>query len=526
MTKTISIDFWGTIAKSHPFYKKARALYWYENWGKSKGAALETVEEIVRDTEKWWDFSHDTTGRQIRRHQAFSLILWKLGWRELQDESVYRQISDDLDSIFSRFPVEFFDENTRDCLFRLAENFNLVIVSNTAFISGKLVTRWLEDNGVSNLFSDFVYSDETGFPKPNVEGCRMISPPDFHVGDNLFSDGEFARRIGAEFVQINSNDKSIKDAVEFLNGKRAAKDKFSFVKRFAGHEIYDAEDSSFSKNEYSQFKHGSRAVAQKFGFELAAKFIASDSFDQIARAPEAAQIVVAPSPYNFVPTATFAMKNAFVYRLNVELIKYNLAPAQEVKIHRTNSYNQDYGQMNVAERENAISAEDFHIDKNFVRGKLVLFLDDVRITGAHERRVLRMIDKYNLECDYLFVYYASLEADLLPNIENVLNYHFVKSVWDIDWIIKNQGFCFNTRAIKYILNAPDEDFIKFINQQTREFQDDFYNYAIGNKYHQITEFQGNLEYLNKLLFEEDYAETARNQEKNFNDFIKNYGQFN
>ncbi|MBC7796281.1 MAG: hypothetical protein H7Z37_05385 [Pyrinomonadaceae bacterium] len=516
MNAIVTIDFWKTIAKSHPDYKKARTRYWFDNWGEPNGFSFEQAEQIVRDVERFCDFSNETNGTQISQNQAVSLILWRLGYIDSKkfNTEIYAKIDDDLDALLQEFPIQFCDDEINDSLINLARYFRLILVSNTSFIRGEQLTKWLKQNEIHQLFTGLVYSDVTGFSKPNPNGflrsftARFIEKIAAHIGDNPHSDGEFAANINTKFVHVNTNGVSLRDAAEVLiknvEGVPEIVGKETFeVKRFVAHQIYDINVLSFSPESYSQFKHGSKEVARRFGFDLADKFIASNEFRHIVELSQDKQLVVSPSPYNYVPTATYAMKDYFVSRLNRELVSLELSPLQEAKIHRTNSYNQDYGEMSMSQRENAISSDEFYIDKLFVKDKFVLFLDDIRITGAHERRVLQMIEKFGLECKYLFLYYAGLESFAAPQFENFMNYAFVKSIKDIDWIIKNHDFVFNTRVVKYILKAESVDFIEFINNQTVAFRENLHRYALGNKYHKLPEFQVNLSYLEKTLDSEN-----------------------
>ncbi len=65
-----------------------------------------------------------------------------------------------------------------------------------------------------------------------------------------------------------------------------------------------------------------------------------------------------------------------------------------------------------------------------------------------------------LKNDIFMLYYAELvNHDIHPNIENHLNYHRIKSVFDLDEVIKGGNFCFNARIVKYILNCDFNSFV-------------------------------------------------------------------
>lgn len=262
------------------------------------------------------------------------------------------------------------------------------------------------------------------------------------------------------------------------------------------HKICNSDSFGFDPNAYSRFKFGDGAVSRHFGETLAAGFI-----DYLTENPVRKQLVVVSSPYSFIPTATFAMKDHFVYRLNHWLAENGLPVVQETKVHRTITYKEDYGELNAEERMRLIGNDSFHIDKAFLEGKTLLFLDDIKITGSHERMIHKMVTAYGLTNDIHMLYFAELaNLNIHPSIENTLNFHEVKSIFDLDSIINSPDFCINTRLVKYILNYEHGSFCIFIQSQPYAFIRHLYNMAIGNSYHTMESYTTNLNYIKNYLF--------------------------
>ncbi|TDQ12047.1 phosphoribosyltransferase family protein [Pedobacter metabolipauper] len=265
---------------------------------------------------------------------------------------------------------------------------------------------------------------------------------------------------------------------------------------YALHKIDNNINFGFHADDYSRFKFGDELVAKAFGKQLANGFIKDFLEDNLA----SEQIVVISSPYCFIPTATFAMKNYFVYQLNNWLVDQGRLVVQEAKIHRTITYKDDYGELNAEERMKLIGNDSFHIDKDFLKDKILFFLDDIKITGSHEKMILRMVKEYGLKNDIFMLYFAELvNHDIHPNIENFLNYHQIKSVFDLDEIIQGGNFCFNTRIVKYILNCDFNSFSIFLERQSDDFIHSLYNLALGNSYHTIACYSKNLTHLKKYI---------------------------
>ena len=275
----------------------------------------------------------------------------------------------------------------------------------------------------------------------------------------------------------------------------------SLPKSYALHQIYNTAEFGFDPDAYSRFKFGDDQVAKQFGLALADGFINNYLKDNFIDN----QIVVISSPYSFIPTATFAMKNYFVHQLNRFMADHGGLVVQEAKVHRTITYKEDYGALSAEERMNLIGNDSFQIDKQFLEHKTLLFLDDIRITGGHERMILKMVDTYEMKNDIHLLYFAELaNMDIHPNVENMLNYHHVKSIFDLESIIKSGAFAFNTRIVKYILNTDVNSFSIFINNQTEDFINLLYNLALGNGYHQIDAYAENLGYIKGQIFTKKY----------------------
>ena len=263
------------------------------------------------------------------------------------------------------------------------------------------------------------------------------------------------------------------------------------------HKINRPYHFGFDPDDYSRFKFGDYAVAKTFGENMADGFIR----ERLEANPIPEQIVVVSSPYSFIPTATFAMKNHFVFRLNRWLAENDFPVVQETKVHRTITYKEDYGELSAEERMQLIGNDSFHIDKAFLEGKTVLFLDDIKITGSHERMILKMVQSYDLSNDIYMLYFAELtNKNIHPSIENRLNYHFVKSIFDLDKIIRSDSFFLNTRIVKYILNYDFDTFCIFLQNQTADFVDYLYNMALGNGYHTIEAYTRNMAFIRNYLY--------------------------
>jgi PRTase ComF-like len=191
-----------------------------------------------------------------------------------------------------------------------------------------------------------------------------------------------------------------------------------------------------------------------------------------------------------------------VEQLNLYLYLQGLPSLQESKIHRSVTYREDYGAMSAADRLKLIQNDAFHTDSSFLSGKTLIFLDDIRITGTHERIITKLLDESDIQNDCFFLYFAAVTNPAIdPTIENYLNYYEVTSITELESIIQGGHFSFNSRVVKYLLNGNSEVFSAFLERQTEDFRKALLFQAIGNAYHTIPGYKKNLSILaNTVIF--------------------------
>ena len=256
------------------------------------------------------------------------------------------------------------------------------------------------------------------------------------------------------------------------------------------HKIIAENQCPFDANEYSWFKFGDKQYAEKFAAELFDGFI--EKYSDLLLSKK--EIIILPSPYLSIPTASNFLCFYFKKCLNSFLFKNNKKASVESKIYRNQTYVTDYGNLSFDERVKLIANDTYYIDRNFINDKLCIFVDDIKITGSHEHTVNKILDQYNVNGDFVFVYFAELmNKDIHPKIENHYNYFAVKSVNDIVEVVNRTKFQYNTRIIKFILNLDEEQFSFLINNISIEKRNELFHLAISNNYHQIIEYQNNIE---------------------------------
>jgi hypothetical protein len=243
--------------------------------------------------------------------------------------------------------------------------------------------------------------------------------------------------------------------------------------------------------DYSAFKHGSKNCARNFGEGVAL----------VCDFPENSTLVFYPAPYNNVPAASNALKDYILSGCAKQFIEKNITVKQS-KIFREYSYDEDYGLMNKEQRAKAISSDTMYLDKSCIReGEILVFVDDIKITGSHEDRIKEILSRESITNEVIFLYLAEYTGDR-ASIEHDLNYNSIKNLKDINHIIRNEEFILNIRVLKYILKADIEEFVSFISYQSRVFQETLYSSAALNGYHNSPKYKNNLTILENLLHSE------------------------
>ncbi|MBS7231667.1 phosphoribosyltransferase family protein [Flavobacterium psychroterrae] len=260
-------------------------------------------------------------------------------------------------------------------------------------------------------------------------------------------------------------------------------------KSYSLHKILEKDNCPFREEEYSKFKFGDKFYAEKFAKELFEGFV--NEFRDLILSEQ--EIVILPSPYLSIPTASNFLCYYFKKELNSFLFKNNKKASIESKIYRNQTYVTDYGNLDFSERVKLISNDTYYIDRNFIEGKLCIFVDDIKITGSHEHTVNKILDQYNVNGDFVFVYFAELaNKEIHPKIENHYNYFSVKNVEDIVAIINSEHFQYNTRIVKFILSLNEDQFNYLVENISAKNSNDLFHLAISNNYHQILEYKTNI----------------------------------
>ena len=160
----------------------------------------------------------------------------------------------------------------------------------------------------------------------------------------------------------------------------------------ASHNITNEINLGFNPNDYSKFKFGSSNIGNRFGIDLFEKLINTNN----KYLKSYNKIYVFTSPYDYIPTATNTIFKTFFKSLSDHLI--NDVLVEKRKIHRNTTYTNDYGGLSKDQRMKLISNDSFDLDNNYSGDELLIFIDDIKITGSHEFVVKKTLKEKKINC--------------------------------------------------------------------------------------------------------------------------------
>jgi hypothetical protein len=206
-----------------------------------------------------------------------------------------------------------------------------------------------------------------------------------------------------------------------------------------------ADDRPFDAGAYSRFKYGSEREAAGYGTRLAALLL-----DVHPALPEHERdVVLASAAYKHTPSAAHAAFRA----LHAGLLDLGVF-VPVTRIRRENVVEGDYGTLGAADRERLMRENGLSVDRAAVRGKHVVVLDDVRITGSHERSIDRLMATVS-PASVTFLYLLELDAGQAaadPTFEDRLNHQQVRDLPSYGALLDGEPCVLNARSVKAVLD--------------------------------------------------------------------------
>lgn len=239
----------------------------------------------------------------------------------------------------------------------------------------------------------------------------------------------------------------------------------------------------FDTEEYSRLKFGSDRVARKFGRQLADAF-----FHEFYQVLTTQKCVVIPAPSAGVPVAATLIANHFFNRLNARLANVGHLPVEMTHVHRDMTYNNNYADLEKEQRQKLLAGDAQYFNRDFVKGKHIIFIDDVRITGSHEEKLESVLKSIKLTNSRTYVSFCRYTGSM-ASIEGKLNHCYIRDAKDLVRMAHEHGHVMTTRAIRLLLEYDSRRIDELLQQAPDAFLESAYYAAIVKGYNLVPEYE-------------------------------------
>ncbi|MFP3833506.1 HAD family hydrolase [Chryseobacterium sp. SIMBA_028] len=201
-----SFDLWLTLIKSHPEFKTKRVELFSSFFNVDK--PIDEVAKTVKYYDDLCNTINEVTGGNIDTFEIYLMILGSLNVdiKLLNKEKLNEFYVKSEDLFLEYKPVVIF-ENIHDFFDEIKNQGKTInILSNTGFIKGTTMRKFLIHENLDQYIDFHIYSDEMNCSKPNPlifqEVKNNIKDQDLpmsqilHIGDNPVADYEGARDFG------------------------------------------------------------------------------------------------------------------------------------------------------------------------------------------------------------------------------------------------------------------------------------------------------------------------------------------
>ncbi len=211
----LSFDMWLTLIKSNTEFKKKRNLL-LKDYFKIEHT-IEKVAEVVRYYDVLCNRINEKNGLNIDTFEIYYLILYALDAQlDEVDIEILTEFYLETELLFMAYKPNIIHSNTGVFLKEVTEKDKTIsVLSNTGFIKGFTLRKLITYFELDSFISFQIYSDETGFSKPNALMFKLMydqintykkvqKQQILHIGDNIVADYDGAINFGLHAKIIKS----------------------------------------------------------------------------------------------------------------------------------------------------------------------------------------------------------------------------------------------------------------------------------------------------------------------------------
>lgn len=201
-----SFDLWLTLIKSHPEFKKRRIQLFSSFFEIAR--PMDEVARVVKYYDDLCNTINEVAGGNIDTFEIYLLILGSLGadLKQIKRQQL-NEFYQESENLFLEYrPVIIFKDLHRFFSEIKSQGKSISILSNTGFIKGSTMRKFLHHEGLEQYIDFHIYSDEVRCSKPDPkifqEVKNSIRNPELdlkqilHIGDNPVADYQGAKDFG------------------------------------------------------------------------------------------------------------------------------------------------------------------------------------------------------------------------------------------------------------------------------------------------------------------------------------------
>ncbi len=206
----VSFDIWDTLLKSNPVFKDLQIKLFAQKSGFNNIPELLSIKErIDREINRLSETSGKDYGFEYRLKEISKSLLPNNNPPDIDFDTTYME----MEELFLSHPPSFIQENLLHILAEIKKkNIHIALLSNTGFIKGYTMRKFLALSGIMEFIDFAVFSNEVGHTKPHpaifdflISQCSIPAHQILHIGDNMIADYEGAKKNGFKSVFFSKN---------------------------------------------------------------------------------------------------------------------------------------------------------------------------------------------------------------------------------------------------------------------------------------------------------------------------------
>ncbi|MCU7612912.1 HAD family hydrolase [Chryseobacterium sp. GMJ5] len=201
-----SFDLWLTLIKSHPEFKTKRVELFASFFDISQ--PVDKVAKVVKYYDDLCNTINEVIGRNVDTYEIYLLILNALNVdiKGMTKENL-KEFYLASEKLFLEYKPVIIFENLHQFFDSIkSQGKTINILSNTGFIKGTTMRKFLIGENLDQYIDFHIYSDEVNCSKPNplvfqevknkIKNQDLLLDQILHIGDNPIADYKGARDFG------------------------------------------------------------------------------------------------------------------------------------------------------------------------------------------------------------------------------------------------------------------------------------------------------------------------------------------